>query len=178
MKQAGVSSDAVKAKTGKGWDEWFAVLDKAGAGKMAHKEIAALLSSKHGVADWWSQMVTVGYEQARGLRHVHEKAGGFSAGVSRTLNFPAEAIFTCFTDAKRRKKWTDVEMKITKSTPSKSVRIAAADGTRIDVNIYPKGESKTSVQLQHEKLASADDVARQKEYWAEAFDRLKALLAG
>ena len=31
MKQAGISSDAVKAKTGKRWEEWFAILDAAGA---------------------------------------------------------------------------------------------------------------------------------------------------
>ena len=38
----GVSDDAVKAKTGKKWDEWFKVLDKAGARMMDHTEIAQL----------------------------------------------------------------------------------------------------------------------------------------
>ena len=33
----GVSDDAVKAKTGKKWDEWFKVLDKAGARMMDHR---------------------------------------------------------------------------------------------------------------------------------------------
>lgn len=176
MKSAGISSDAVKAKTGRGWDEWFALLDSAGAARMPHKDIAVYLRAEHGVAGWWSQMVTVGYEQARGLRQVHEQSGGFTANISRTLAFPPEAIYDAFTNVRRRKRWIDLEMKVTTSTPAKSVRIAAAGGTRVDVNIYAKGPSKTTVQLQHEKLLSAEEVQRMKSYWAAAFDVLKSHL--
>ena len=34
-----MSDEAVKAKTGKVWKEWFTILDKAGAKKMTHQEI-------------------------------------------------------------------------------------------------------------------------------------------
>lgn len=47
------------------------LLDKAGAKKMSHQEIANHLHTKHDVAPWWTQMVTVTYEQARGLRQKH-----------------------------------------------------------------------------------------------------------
>ena len=75
---AGISADAVRAKTGKGWAEWFAVLDQAGAAKWPHKEIASFLHEQE-CGDWWSQMVAVGYEQARGLRVKHQTADGFTA---------------------------------------------------------------------------------------------------
>ncbi|MDQ5977623.1 MAG: hypothetical protein QG602_595, partial [Verrucomicrobiota bacterium] len=58
----GISSAAVKKATGRTWAEWFAVLDKAGAAKLPHKEIALRLQRTHRLADWWGQMVTVGYE--------------------------------------------------------------------------------------------------------------------
>src|SRR5687768_242594 len=38
-----MSDDAVKAKTGKVWKEWFAILDKAGAKNMTHQEIVRYL---------------------------------------------------------------------------------------------------------------------------------------
>src|SRR5436190_22306263 len=79
LRYAGVGSDAVLRATGKAWDEWLRVLDRAGAKSMGHKEIALMLSRKFSVPDWWSQMVTVGYEQARGLRKLYEKADGYSA---------------------------------------------------------------------------------------------------
>src|SRR5215469_1117257 len=62
------SDEAVKAKTGKVWAEWFKILDKAGAKKMPHKEIALYLYEKQKLPAWWCQMVAVGYEQERGLR--------------------------------------------------------------------------------------------------------------
>ena len=34
-----MSDEAVKAKTGKTWKEWFAILDQAGAIKLTHQEI-------------------------------------------------------------------------------------------------------------------------------------------
>ena len=44
------SDEAVKAKTGKVWAEWFKILDKAGAKKWPHKEIAMYLYEKKKVA--------------------------------------------------------------------------------------------------------------------------------
>jgi len=61
-----LSDAAVQAKTGKTWQEWFAVLDAAGARAMDHKTSAAYLYKQLRLPDWWAQMVTVGYEQARG----------------------------------------------------------------------------------------------------------------
>ena len=68
-----MSDEAVKAKTGKNWKEWFAILDRSGANKMGHQEIVKCLNTKHDIGPWWQQMVTVTYEQARGLREKHQK---------------------------------------------------------------------------------------------------------
>ena len=44
-----MSDEAVKAKTGKAWKEWFAILDKAGASKLSHPEIVKYLSTEQAV---------------------------------------------------------------------------------------------------------------------------------
>ena len=178
MKQAGISSESVRAKTGKGWEEWFALLDIENAVSLPHKQIAALLNGKHGVPGWGAQMVTVGYEQARGLRQVNGQTGGFTANISRTLPYPALAVYEALVNTRRRRRWLDLALKVTTSTEAKSVRIAVADGSRVDVNLYPKGESKTVLQLQHEKLPDAAAVQDRKTYWAAALDRLRGLLGG
>ena len=48
-KFGGISSDAVKAKTGKTWKEWLKILDAENAKQMPHKEIAQLLYDKYNV---------------------------------------------------------------------------------------------------------------------------------
>src|SRR5258707_15607975 len=80
----GISDEAVLAKTGRRKDEWFAILDQAGAQKLAHPGIVAILSER-GVGSWWQQMGTVAYEQARGLRELNQAASGFQMSASKTL---------------------------------------------------------------------------------------------
>jgi uncharacterized protein YndB with AHSA1/START domain len=175
-----MSDAAVRAKTGKTWPEWFAILDKAGAAKLSHKEIVAHLVEQHHVGPWWQQMVTVTYEQARGLRAKHEKLGGFEISVSKTLNVPAAAAFTAWQDKRRRARWLpDPAVTIRKATPNKSMRLTWVDGQgSVDVNFYSKGEGKTQVSVQHGKLADAKEAASKKVYWSKALGGLKDLLEG
>jgi uncharacterized protein YndB with AHSA1/START domain len=176
-KIAGLSSTAVQAKTGKTWDEWFAVLDAEGAQAMSHPQIARYLAERHGVPDWWSQMVTVGYEQARGLRQVHQKTDGFTANASKTLAVPLATLYEVWADEARRNSWLgEASLTIRKATPNKSIRITWGDGARLDVDFYARGEGKTQVSLQHSKLPDAEAAATMKAYWAEVFERLKVFL--
>src|SRR5271154_6307864 len=103
-KYGGISSAAVKKATGRTWAQWLAVLDQAKAKNLPHKAIALLLHQKLKVPDWWCQMVTVGYEQARGLRVKHQKPDGFEVSVSRTMVAPVDRAFAAWRDASLRGK--------------------------------------------------------------------------
>jgi uncharacterized protein YndB with AHSA1/START domain len=178
LRYAGVGSDAVMRATGRAWDEWLKVLDRAGAKTMPHKEIALLLSRKFEVPDWWSQMVTVGYEQARGLRVVNQNASGFAASASRTVGTAVDRLYDAWSDPKLRARWLlDAPLEVRRSTDGKSMRMTwTAGGSDVDVGFFAKGAGKSTVQVQHGKLKSAAAVARQKRFWTDALDRLKALL--
>ncbi len=172
-----MSDAAVKAKTGKTWSEWFKILDAAGAKRMTHQEIVAQLSKKHGVGPWWQQMVTVTYEQARGLREKHQKPEGYEISVSRTIGAPISRAFKCWTDDKTRKQWLPANLTIRKATPNKSLRISwEAGDTSLAVAFYPKGAGKCQVVAQHSKIPEAKAAAKMKAFWAQALDRLKEVL--
>ena len=176
----GISSESVEKATGKGWAQWCRVLDKDKAAAMPHREIAELVAEKHGVKPWWSQMVTVGYEQARGLREKHQKADGFSASASRTYPATMAAAFKAVSDARQRGRWLKETLTVTKATPGKSVRITWGDGTKVAVGFYKAGKrgAKTQVTFQHDKLKNAAAVAKMKKYWAGRLDALGVLLDG
>jgi len=179
-KAAGIGDAAVRARTGKSWKEWFALLDQAGARQLDHKGIVALMSRQHGVGGWWQQMVAVAYEQARGLRKKHQKLEGFQISSSKTIDAPVAKLFAAWHDPKARARWLkESKLAIRKATENKSLRITWADGkTNIDVNFYSKGDGKTQVVAQHSKLASAQQAERMKKYWAEQLERLKEILSG
>lgn len=89
---AGTSDAAVAAATGRPWAEWFELLDAAGAEAWAHPQIARWLQDEQGVPAWWSQSVTVGFEQARGRRLPGQRAdGSFEVSASKTLPLEQEA---------------------------------------------------------------------------------------
>jgi uncharacterized protein YndB with AHSA1/START domain len=177
-KVAGISDAAVLRATGRGWRQWFVLLDKAGAGTKPHREIADLLHRDHGLSGWWSQMVTVGYEQARGLREKHQKAEGFQVSASKTVAAPLEAAFAAFTEPRRRSRWLDGTLSVRRSTRPKSVRATWPDGSRLDINLYPKGPGKCQVAVQHGRLPDARAAERMKRHWRKALDNLKAYLEG
>jgi len=173
-----IGDDAVQARTGKTWAEWFKVLDAAGCRRMNHKQIVAQVGEQGPKLDgWWCQMVTVGYEQARGLRARHEKPEGFQISGSKTVAVPVTTLFMAWQDEKTRKKWLpDGPIVIRKATPDKSMRITWVDGTSsVEVNFYPKGNGKSQVAVQHGKLPDAKEAARKKAYWAERLNDLKML---
>lgn len=173
----GIGSAAVEKATGKGWSEWCRLLDGDGAKTMPHKDIAQHVHDKYGVGDWWSQMVTVGYEQAKGLRKPNETPRGFQASASKTVNVHIADLFDHWSHDLLRAQWFEpVVLDIRKETRDKSMRVSWPDGTNVEINFYSKGPRKSQVALQHNKLKSARDVARIKKFWGSALERLKAQL--
>jgi activator of Hsp90 ATPase-like protein len=175
---AGVSTAAVTKATGHGWNYWLKALDKAGAAKLPHKQIAQVLYDKLGLREnWWVQMVTVGYEQARGLRKPHQNALGFAASVSRTIGVPIAALFAAWEDGSRDE-WLPDAIEVRRQTKNKSMRITWSDGSGVHVNFYSKGGDKAVVSIEHEKLPDETAVEAVKQLWGTTLDRLKATLEG
>lgn len=177
-KSASMSDAAVQKATGKNWAQWFAILDKAGARKMPHPEIAQLIGSKYKCPSWWRQMVTVEYERARGIRAIHETTSGFHAGRSITLGVPLGKLFDAWQDASARRRWLpDPDFTIRKANANKSMRITWGDGkTNIEAMFYSKGPKKSLLTVDVTKLPDAKAVAKWKTYWGGALGKLKALL--
>jgi hypothetical protein len=173
MAKTGISSEAVQAKTGKGWEEWAAVLDKEKADKLPHKAIAELLNQKYELSNWWSQMVTVGYERMRGLRQVHETKQGFVASISRTINLSRPELWELLQEPVRMK-WLTVPHKVASHNTPKTLRLNMPDGSRVEFGIIDKGK-KSSITAQHSYLKDAKEVAEKKELWAKLLGALKAL---
>lgn len=173
-----ISDEAVKKRTGKVWSEWFALLNKAGAKKMEHKSIAELLNKKHGLTDWWSQTVTVQYEQEIKGRKKHSKPQGYQISKSKTLSFSASKVFSVIQYPALRKSWLkNYDFSITKSMKNKSIRGKWIDGkTIIEFQFYPKEKAKTQLVVQHSKISSEKDAEKLKKYWERNLNLLAKYL--
>lgn len=170
-----MSDQSVKAATGKNWKQWFAVLDKAGGKKMSHQEIVKYLNTEQGVVPWWQQMVTVTYEQARGLRKLNQRPDGFQISVSRTIKVPIASLYKAFETAGTRRLWLDEDVLAVRTTKAnKSIRGAWNEvPTSLEVSFVEKGKDKSQVVVTHSKLPNDKASATMKAFWAGALDRLR-----
>jgi hypothetical protein len=175
-KIAGTSDEAVKKATGKGWSQWLALLDRKKATQMSHREIGQFLREKHMLSQWWAQKVSVGYEQERGMRVMHQQPEGFEISKSKTLPISPLKAFKAWNDKKARDRWLGENIVIRKGTPGKSMRITWPDKTRVDVNFYDKGNDRCQVSVQHTRLANATQAEKMKIYWAAKLDNFKDFL--
>jgi uncharacterized protein YndB with AHSA1/START domain len=173
-----VSDEVIRRRTGRGWEEWFDLLDDWGAIARPHGEIARWLASEHGIDGWSSQSVTVSYERARGRRAVGERADGFVVGASKTVAVPVERLFDAFVDPSLRERWLpEGGLRERTASKPKTARFDWGDGdTRVIVGFTAKGESKSTVALEHERLADAQEAERMKAFWRDRVATLKEVL--
>ena len=91
------TSDAeIRRRTGRGWEEWFDLLDEWGAPERTHRETARWVAEQQGIHPlaWNAQAVVNSYERARGLRAVGEHADGFAISASKTVDVPVDRLTT------------------------------------------------------------------------------------
>jgi uncharacterized protein YndB with AHSA1/START domain len=173
-RRAGMSDEAVEAKTGCTWERWVHALDRAGAATWPHRAIAEYVHEKFDVPGWWAQTVTVGYERIRGLRDIGQRRdGAYEASKSRTIAAPLDRLYRAFSDARARATWLPgARVTVRTAQPGKSIRMTWEDGTSVEAYFTAKGHGKSQVAVQHRRLPSREAARDRKQFWDE---RLGAL---
>ena len=170
------SDDSIRERTGRGWEEWFDLLDEWGAAEKSHRDIARWVADQLGVEPlvWNAQAITGSYERARGGRAIGQHPDGFRVSASKTVRVPVERLFDAFVDDGRRATWLpDADLRERTASRPKTARFDwGDDGTRLHLTFTPKGEDRSTVSLSHERLPDATARERMKSYWQE---RLGAL---
>lgn len=178
--QPPLPDETVAKATGHGWEHWFRLLDGWGATQHTHTEIAAWLSAEHGVASWWRQSITVGYEQARGMRAPGQHADGFAVSATKTIGVPVERLFAAVHDDSLREGWLPgAQMRLRTATAPRTARFDWEDGSsRLAIGFTRVGPDRSTVALSHERLPDADAAAHMKAWWRERLGVLKQMLEG
>ena len=172
-----VGSEKVARATGRTREAWHELLDAAGATGWTHREIAAWLVTGHGVDGWWAQGLTVGYEQARGMRVPGQRPDGtFEATASKTIAQGADEVFTQVVDDDVRASWLGAGWHVASATAPKRARLEDDGGARVLVEVTSVSAAKVRVAAQHVKLAGPEEVAEKKAFWKDALNRLAAAL--
>jgi hypothetical protein len=172
------SDELVITRTGEPWSVWYDRLERWGARDRSHTEIARWLSGEQGVDGWWSQELTVRYEMAIGRRTTGQRATGYEIWVSKTIGASAASAYDAVVTARKREAWLP-GVKLTKrtATRAKIARFDWSDGSsRVAISFDPKGDAKTTVGVQHERLPDAEARQRMRTFWQGRLAELKRVL--
>jgi hypothetical protein len=174
------SDETIRERTGRGWEEWFDLLDEWGAADKTHREIARWLAGQQGIHPlaWNAQAIAGSYERSRRGRRVGQHEDGFTVTATKTVAVPVERLYDAFVDASLRAAWLpDGELHERTATKPRSARFDwGGDGTRVHVSFAAKGEAKSTAALSHERLRDGAEAERMKAFWRERVAGLKAVL--
>ena len=174
------SDETIRERTGRGWEEWFDLLDEWGAADKSHREIARWLAEQQGIHPlaWNAQAIAGSYERTRRGRQVGEHEDGFAVTATKTVAVPVERLYDAFVDAALRERWLpDGDLRERTATKPRSARFDwGDDGTRVHVTFAAKGEAKSTAALQHERLVDAAEAECMKAFWRERVAGLKEVL--
>jgi hypothetical protein len=163
---------AVLSATGRDSDAWFALLDEAGATNWPHADIARWLSSEHGVPPWWTQNLSVRYEQARGMRVPGQQGDGtFTASRTATIDGTLDSGYAAMVAAFSAELGEPASGRADGKRPFS--RWKAADGTSVMASAEVAREGRVRVAVVHEKLPDAAATGPAK----EALGRILNLLS-
>ena len=125
------SDESIRSRTGRGWEEWFDLLDDWGAAERSHRDIARWVAEQQGIHPlaWNAQAVVDSYERARGLRAVGEHADGFAITATKTVAVPVDRLYDAFVDESLRERWLpDGELRERTASKPRSARFDWGDG--------------------------------------------------
>lgn len=166
--------EGIESATKMSWAEWVQLLDEKGARDLTHPQIAALvhnhLEEKIDSAGWWSQGVTVAYEQEIGRRKPGQTSDGFfEFSVSRTFQTSKEALFDQLTERMNRLETANgvlLDNTRTSVTPVRSYwKSDLADGTKLVCAVESRSDSSAAIVITHSHIEGSDTRDSWHDFW-------------
>lgn len=178
MTAADQERPGTRRAAGRTYDQWFALLDQWGAPGRPFREIADWLEGEHDLSRWWAQKLIVDYEQARGLRPPGVRPDGtFTVGAGKTVSVAVDRLYAAVVDPAERDRWLPgTVLRERTSRPYRSARFDRGDGSRVSVTFQAKGDTRSTLALEHERLPDAETATSTKAFWRERLTVLKAEL--
>lgn len=193
-----VTDEAAKAATGKTLAEWFSYLDSWDGLEKGRREIGNHLFGEK-IDPWWSTTIAVEYERARDQRKKDGLFEGYFICSTKTIAAPLEKVYGAWADSGSLSRWfgegVKAEVKdggafqcadgdkgsFLRVRENKDLRIsfenpAFSAATLVDAQFQDKGGGKTGILVNHTRIQTREEADSLRAAWAEALNKLKALV--
>ena len=177
----------VERATNRTWDEWLRFMDAIDARELDHKEIALrVYETLDGTVEqvgWWTQAVTVAYEQYIGRRLPGQRPDGtFQTSVSRSTTLGMAELMEAWEGFAARDETVRGivvgDLRVSGTERRITWRTKAVDGSSVVVTSEPKRNGTASIvatQIGLPTLEANDDA---RERWSAVVGRFLERVQG
>lgn len=180
--------------TGKYIKEWLSAIEERGFAGQRRNAIAWMYDTM-GKDAWWPTTVWVEYEKLKGIVQKDGRAEGYNICVTKTIAAPLAQVFSAWggqsfakwfgdagqSDPKVGGKISDANGnggEYSRVREEKDLRFSwktngAGDQTTVDVLFADKGNGKTGLTLNHNRILSREEADGLRRAWSDAFAALK-----
>ncbi len=173
--------EPVERATNRSWDEWLRFMDGIGARDLDHKGIALRVYEElDGTIErvgWWTQSVTVAYEQHIGRRVPGQRPDGtFQTSISRATPFGMAELMDRWcafaaADETVRGIVVDGGLKVSGTERRTTWRTKARDGSSVVVTSEPKKDGTASLVATQMGLQTLELNEEARDRWAAVVTR-------
>ncbi len=186
--------DACLAATGRTYDQWFEAIESAGLASKRRDAIQMIYDATgRGKDVWWPTTIWVAFDRARGIVQKDGRPDGYHICCTKGLKAEPAAVFAHFADDASLNAWLhDWVGPVVEGAPfscgtcsgtvgrireGKDIRMAwqSPGFGPTDVEIqFPFAGGKTTVTVNHKRIATRAEADGLRRAWNEALERLKA----
>ncbi len=192
-----LTNDACKAATGKTLDEWFAYLDEFDGLAKGRRAINNHLYGELKIDIWWTSAIAVEYERVRGAKEKDGRYKGYFICSTKTINAPIDKVYAAWATPESLSKWfgegttgkvadgeafsnpdgnKGVYKRVRENKDLRFTWQGQEDESIVDVQFSDKGNGKTGLLVNHDRLQTRAEADGVRNAWAEALNKLKALV--
>ncbi len=191
-----ISDKRVLEKTGRSWEEWFALLDEGNVLSLSHADAVKWLEEQNLISHaWWQQTIIGEYEIARSKREVGEnEKKEFQASTQKIFPMDIKRTWEFLITHPARTQWLgtvnelplvkgatftteeglECEVRGVKEENYIRLRLIETNDphpTTLTVSLIANGD-RTSIRFMHQKLRSQRERLEKIGHWSSMLSRL------
>lgn len=194
-----ITSESVKKHSGKNWDQWIALLDKAGGVALKYRGLVQVLQ-KYDLTLWWVSIIATNYQIHKGVRvQGQNEKGQWLTNASKTMPISQKKMWNFMKSQEGLAVWLkpmgkfdlvkganfEVEggvygelrtFKAPERMRFKWQDIEWDKHSFLHFYIAPRPKDQCVLIFTHENLPSARDRIKMKEHWVTVLSDVKQAL--
>jgi hypothetical protein len=173
MNKASIPTDYTNKEllneSGRTWTQWFSEMQSKGFDEISVIDMSRRLTDDYKLDEPCARIIALRFCQHIGKCEITDTASVFEVSVSKTFNYPISEVYNRATDWLESENWAELQERIN----SKRLNCKwLSDNSMVGVKFQSKGEAKTKMVVQHERLESKTDADIMRNFWKRSISNM------